>query len=208
MVRLIHLTVLLLSLMLAGCAGTIQRESMHGMKSIEGASYKSVRVVMTDQAKALLADNPQFSADELAASMERALKAAKLLRADGKNQVEVTVEAFYVRNMVTALVLSFVAGPDSIDGYVRVFDDRGAQLHAYKVNASYSFGGVAGSLDSMRMAWMYDKFSELTVAELTGTTPASDVTPGNATAAQPAAAQPAAAQSSSAAATPPPATRP
>ena len=181
MIRVIRLLLLSLCVSMAGCAGTIQRESMHGMKRIEGVTYKSVDVVMTDKAKSLQADNPQFSAKELGENVQRRLEAANLMRADSRHRVEVTVESFNVRSMVAAVVFGFLAGTDSIDGYVRVFDDRGMQLHAYKVNASYSLGGLAGSLDSMRMGWMYDKFGELTIAELTGKTEASSVTPGDAT---------------------------
>ena len=188
MIRAIRLLLLALCVSMAGCAGTIQRESTHGVKTIEGATYKSVDVVMSESAKSLLNDNPQFSSQsqfsplELGDNVRRRLDAAKLMNPNSKHRVEVTVESFKVRDTLAAVAFQFLAGTDYIDGYVRVLDESGKQLHAYKVSATYSMGGVAGSMDSMRMNWMYDKFGELTAAELAGTTEAGSVTPGAATA--------------------------
>jgi hypothetical protein len=92
----------------------------------------------------------------------------------------VTIEHVRVRSIAAAVILGFMAGADSIDGYVRVYDARGRQVHGYKVNASYALGGYAGGQDSMRMNWLYDKFSELAVAELAGATPQGAVAKGRA----------------------------
>ena len=151
---------------LAGCAGTVQRDSQSGAKRLEGATYKSVDVVMTDAAKRLQADNPQFSARELGNYVQRRLDAASLVKPDGQHRVEVTVENFRVRNAFAAVMFGFMAGSDSIDGYVKVFDERNRQVHGYKVNASYALGGFAGGQDGMRMNWMYDKFADMAMAEL------------------------------------------
>ena len=175
--RAIHFLVLTLCVFLAGCAGTIQRDAGGGAQRIEGLTYKSVDIVMSDKAKGQLAESPQFSSKELGESVQRSLESAKLMRADGTHRVEVTVEGFNIRHLLAALVLSFLAGDDWIDAYVRVYDAQGKQLHAYKVNATYSFGGVTGSLDAIRMSLLYDKFSELTVGELTGKTEAGNVKP-------------------------------
>jgi hypothetical protein len=79
-----------------------------------------------------------------------------------------------------AVIVGTFAGADSIEGFVRVYDQAGRQVHAYKVNASYALGGYAGGQDSMRMNWLYGKFSELAVAELEGGTPREVVARGKA----------------------------
>ncbi|MES2632143.1 MAG: hypothetical protein V4669_04180 [Pseudomonadota bacterium] len=164
-------------LFMVGCAGTIQRDAGAKADPLKGATYKSVQVVMTDAAHGLKADNPQFNPDDLGESVRKRMSDARMVRADGPYSVEVRVENFRVRHFVTAVVLSALAGSDSIDAYVRVLDDGGRQVHGYKVNASYSLGGMAGSIDSMRMGWLYDKFSELAVAELQGATSDTNVAP-------------------------------
>ncbi|WP_395687821.1 hypothetical protein [Caenimonas koreensis] len=193
MTRVISMVALMLSLLLAGCSGTIQRESAGGTQRLQGMTYRSVDVVMSENAKSLLNDNPQYSSQfsfsplELGDNVRRRLQTAKLMNTDAKNRVVVTVEAFKVRDTLAAAAFQFLAGTDFIDGYVRVFDERGSQLHAYKVSATYSGGGMAGSLEAIRMSIMYDKFGELAAAELAGTTEAGNVTPGDATSASPAA---------------------
>ncbi|MBC7601825.1 MAG: hypothetical protein H7255_04080 [Ramlibacter sp.] len=194
MTRVISMVVLLLCTLLAACSGTIQRESAGGHQRLQGLTYRSVDVVMTDNAKTLLNDNPQFSSQsgfsplELEDNLRQRVKAANLLKSNSQYRVEVTVESFKVRDTLAAAAFQFLAGTDFIDGYVRVYDDRGMQLHAYKVSATYSGGGVTGSLDAMRLSILYDKFGELAAAELAGKTEAGSVMPGDSISASPPAA--------------------
>lgn len=158
------------ALLLAACSGTIQRDTNGGSRRIAGSRYTAVDVVLTDAARQLQADNPQFNARELGEFVRRRLEANNLLDAQGTHRVEITIDSFRVRSAAAAVLLGIMAGTDQIDGYVRVFDARGRQVHGYKVAASYGLGGFGGGQDSMRMNWLYDRFSELTVAELAGTT--------------------------------------
>ncbi|WP_427914623.1 DUF4410 domain-containing protein [Ramlibacter sp. MMS24-I3-19] len=158
------------ALLLAACSGTIQRDTNGGSRRIAGSRYTAVDVVLTDAARQLQADNPQFNARELGEFVRRRLEANNLLDAQGTHRVEITIDSFRVRSAAAAVLLGIMAGTDQIDGYVRVFDARGRQVHGYKVAASYGLGGWGGGQDGMRMNWLYDRFSELTVAELAGTT--------------------------------------
>jgi hypothetical protein len=40
-------------------------------------------------------------------------------------------------------------------------------MHRFTVSASYALGGFAG-MNETRMSWLFEKFSELTVAEIKG----------------------------------------
>jgi hypothetical protein len=164
---------------LVGCAGTIERESKVGSQRIQGATYRSVEVVLADSARKLQADNMQFSVRELSEYVRRRLESTDLLDEQGALRVEVTIESFRVRSAAAAVLLGIMAGTDSIEGYVRVFDANNKQVHGFKVNASYGLGGWGGGQDSMRMNWLYDKFSELAVAELSGSTQAVNVKKGS-----------------------------
>ena len=172
-------------LLLTGCAATIQRETNAGARKIESATYTGVDIVLTDAARRLQADNPQFSVRELGDYVRRRLEATELLNPQGTHRVEVTIESFRVRSAAAAVMLGIMAGTDQIDGYVRVYDARGRQVHGYKVNAHYGLGGWGGDQDGMRMNWLYDKFSELTIAELSGSTPQNAVAKGRAVPAAP-----------------------
>jgi hypothetical protein len=59
-----------------------------------------------------------------------------------------------------------MAGDDHVNGRVRILDQANVPIRSFDVQASYALGGWAGGQDSMRMNWLYDKFSELAVAEL------------------------------------------
>ena len=190
---LFRLIAALLAFALAGCAGTIQRESNAGAMRIGGATYANVNVVLTDDARRMQADNPQFNVRELSDYIRRRLESGELLRTDGTHTVEVTIDSFRVRSAVAAVLLGIMAGTDNIQGHVRVLDRNGRAVHSFKIDASYGLGGWGGGQDGMRMNWLYDKFSELTVAELAGKTEVTSLAKGPASASAPAPARPASA---------------
>ena len=167
-------------LWLAGCAGTIQRESQSGAHRIENARYSAVDVVLTDDGRREAADNPLFNVRELGDYVRRRLEGRNLLDLQGTHSLEVSIQHVRVRSALSAVMLGVMAGADLIEGYVRVYDQRGRQVHGYKVNASYALGGLAGGQDSTRLGWLYDKFSELAVAELAGATDQATVAKGRA----------------------------
>lgn len=176
--RVVLMTLVAVVVALSGCAGTLQREagSANGQAKLVGASYSKMEIVLTDQARKLQADNPQFNAQELAGYLQRRLDGNGLLRPDAAYRVNVTIDEFRVRSAVSAVLFGLMAGTDSIDGHVQVVDGQGRHLHSFKISASYGLGGWGGGQDGTRMNWLYDKFAELTVGELMGTTNASSVT--------------------------------
>jgi hypothetical protein len=166
-----------LLVLLVGCAGTVQREG--GKAATPGSvlrlGYNRVDLQLTDDARKLQADNPQFSPKELARFMELRLDANNLLQVDAPYQIRITIDDFRVRSAASAVLLGILAGTDSLSGRVQIVDAAGQQLQAFKVNASYGLGGWGGGQDSMRMNWLYEKFAELTLNELTGNTKAVDL---------------------------------
>lgn len=91
-----------------------------------------------------------------------------------KLQEDNSQSQFRVRSSFSAVMFGFMADSDSIDGKVREFNQEGRQVHSFDVSASYALGGIAGG-DGTRMNWLYDKFTELTIAELTGNTDGAPV---------------------------------
>ena len=166
-------SLVLVSVLIAGCAGTVQRDSNSGAKRITDATYSDVKVSLSDSARALQTNNIQFNIRELSDYIRRRLDASSVLRQDGTHRVEVLIENFRVRSTAAAVLFGVMAGTDNIEGQVRIFNAAGRQVHGYTINTSYGLGGWAGGADGTRMSWLYDKFSELTVAELIGTTPAN-----------------------------------
>ncbi len=166
-----------LVVLLTGCAGTVQREagSNHRPTALATATYRQVALNLTDAARKLQPDNPQFNPKDLSGFIERRLDGSGLLAVTGQYQVNVTIEEFRVRSAVAAVMLGIMAGTDSINGRVQVVDATGHQIHAFKVNASYGLGGFAGGQDGMRMNWLYDKFAELTLNELSAATKKTDL---------------------------------
>lgn len=166
------LAVFMALVLLGGCAGTVQREtgSLNGSAQLVGVSYRKVEISLTDSARKLQADNPQFNTQELAGYVQRHMDSYGLLQSNAAYTVNVTIEEFRVRSALSAVMLGVLAGTDSINGRVQVLDGQGRQLHTFRVNATYGLGGWAGGQDGMRMNWMYDKFAELTLNELMGTT--------------------------------------
>jgi hypothetical protein len=60
-----------------------------------------------------------------------------------------------------------MAGDDHIIGKVSLIGENGNPVHTFDVPASYALGGLAGMNETL-MSWLFEKFSELTVAAIRG----------------------------------------
>jgi hypothetical protein len=109
-----RLVALLGTLLLAACAGTIQRESGAGARRVEGATYTGVEIVLSEDARRAQKDNPLFNARELGEYVRKQIESRDLLNAQGTHRVEVTIEHMRVRSAAAAVLLGVMAGADSI----------------------------------------------------------------------------------------------
>jgi hypothetical protein len=158
--------VLGVSILLAGCAGTIKQDHRFqgDVSRLEGVSQ--VVALMSPDAAKLQADNPQFNREELAARLRTRLESRNLTAPAATHRVEIVVTDIRVRGAFAAIMFGFMAGNDHVTGHVRVQDPTGRTLRSFEINANYAFGGVAGGQDSVRMSWLYDKFADLAAEEL------------------------------------------
>lgn len=168
-------SILLAVFILSGCAGTVHRENNALKSNFAADSVSEVEVGLTDEAQKLQVDNTQFSTKDLLGYIERKLDGQNLLKSNSSYRLQVTITRFRIRSAFSAVMWGFMAGVDSVDGKVRVLDRDGKQIHSFDVSASYGLGGLAGGQDGMRMNWLYGKFAELTIAELTGKTEIANV---------------------------------
>ncbi|WP_280152904.1 DUF4410 domain-containing protein [Piscinibacter sp. XHJ-5] len=152
--------------LLSACAGTVKQHTrINGdVSGVEGVGKVVAR--MSPAAVAQQADNPQFSRDELATYLYRKLESKGMVAAGAPNHVDILVTDIRVRSAAAAVLLGVLAGEDRIVGTVRVLDSANKPLRSFEIKASYALGGWGGGQDSMRMNWMYDKFSELAMQEL------------------------------------------
>jgi hypothetical protein len=157
---------------LAGCAAGVKQSSLENKQYLTSQPARKISVNLNDEAKSKLADNLKFNQVALLDHVKRALTAQNLLdeaRADAKNTVEIVIKDLRVRSNFSAVMFGFMAGNDSIVGDVVLKDGNGKELNKFEVSASYALGGLAGGQDEARMGWLYEKFAELTVENLRGT---------------------------------------
>lgn len=124
---------------------------------------------LTDEAKKKVSENLKFNPDELLNHVKRGLDANSLLGAADKPlpNLEIQVKDMRVRSNFSAVMWGFMAGADSITADIVLKDVAGKELDRYEVSVSYALGGLAGGQDDARMGWLYEKFTEETVKELT-----------------------------------------
>ncbi len=101
-----------------------------------------------------------------------------MAKADATDATHLNVEVtgIRVRSSFSAVMFGFMAGSDYVDSTVTFADADNHPVDHFKVSASYALGGIAG-IDSMRMDWLYEKFTEKTLATLA---PATAATQGDA----------------------------
>jgi hypothetical protein len=158
-------------LFLAGCAAGVKQGSVENKQYLTSKPAKLVSISLNDDAKKKLPDNLKFNQNSLLDHVKRALSAQNLLdeaKADNGNTIEIVVKDFRVRSNFSAVMFGFMAGSDNITGDVIMKDAAGKELNKFEVNASYALGGLGGGQDDARMGWLYEKFAELTVENLTG----------------------------------------
>jgi Domain of unknown function (DUF4410) len=167
-VRFVLATLMTFSaILLSGCAGTVKSDMKEGATSATKLlGVFEITTQVAPSASQKIVDNPQFNRNELADWVKRRLDAKGLMAPGAKNKVEITVTDVRIRSAVTAILLGVLAGGDVITAQVRLIDENQRQVRSFEVSASYAFGGYAGGQDSLRMNWLYEKFSDLTLAEL------------------------------------------
>ena len=166
------LSVVVAAFILAGCASGVTRAPSASAERVSAPAYSqfaSVSLSMSAEAKEKALENLKFNQDELLSHIKRALDSRSLINASGNNQLpklEVVVKDMRVRSNFSAIMWGFMAGSDLIEGEIVLTDALGKELDRFVVSTSYALGGLAGGQDSARMAWLYEKFAEETVKEL------------------------------------------
>lgn len=166
---------LLASLMVAvlgACAGTVKRAENDPSPTAAQAhatlKFSSVMLDLTPEVKGKLEENIKFSPDALSALVKRRLENKGLMSNSAQSNLKVTITDVRVRSTFNAIMWGFMAGDDRIVGNVEVQGPGNKPVNHFEVSASYALGGFGGGQDDTRMNWLYEKFSELLVAELTG----------------------------------------
>lgn len=156
-----------------GCSSGVKRElpvdgGVSNATAVERVS--KVSVSLTDEAKVKIADNLKFDKEQLLSHVKRALDANSILLPepnDSAPEMEIQVKDVRVRSNFSAVMWGFMAGSDFITGDVVLKDSMGTELDRFEVSVSYALGGLAGGQDETRMSWLYEKFAEETLKELT-----------------------------------------
>ena len=153
---------------MAGCASGVKQTAGSEKSELRSAKVTQVQIVLTDEAKKLVADNASFSVTSLKSAIEDQLKALDLLKPDAGQQMEVTLKSFRARSAFSAIAFGFMAGNDNVVGVMSIKDASGKVLKSAEINASYALGGLAGGMTETRMGWLYGEFAKLAIQELTG----------------------------------------
>lgn len=162
---------------LIGCASTVNRNTANikessvvkeeMVKVLKFSPLKSLTVTLDANAQKKLTDNTNFSRDNLYNKINSTLTASQYLQTQAINsnlKIEVVVTNLRVRSGVSAIMLGFLAGADSITGQVYVKDGEKV-IDNFEVDITYAFGGAMGDTDT-RMNWMYESFSNKILEEL------------------------------------------
>ncbi len=167
---------------LAGCATQVTLSSdpqtakpyfAPSQTTEQGTARKAgkLNLVLSEAARAKLADNLKFNQGTLHETVRRALAANNLL-ADNPDSslpnINITVTDVRVRSSFSAVMFGFMAGSDRIVGDVVVSEPTGKELQRFNVSVSYALGGLAGGQNSTRMEWLYENFAKETANTLLG----------------------------------------
>jgi hypothetical protein len=153
------------SLLFTGCASSVKLDSnvVHAPLQVEGVSR--VELSLSPEASKQLGDNKKFDPEQFSGYLSRKFDSKGLLNEASLYQTEVIITDLRLRSSFSAVVFGILAGSDYITGNVRLIDPKGRVVRTFEVSASYLLGGVAG-FDGIRIDWLYDRFAELALVEI------------------------------------------
>jgi Domain of unknown function (DUF4410) len=159
--------------LLSGCSSGVVRPTTAGRGHLVSSDVVASKVTLsfTPEAQKELSDNLKFNQNTLLDTIKRALQARKLLdesNPKATQSIEILLTDIRVRSSFNAFMFGFMAGADRVKGDVTLRDVSGTELDHFSVYADYALGGLAGAQDEARMGWLYEKFAQLTVQNLTG----------------------------------------
>ena len=159
--------VAIIALFLSACGGNVKLEG--DAKEIASKNYKfsEVEIQLSEHAKSQIAKSNAFDKDKMHTSVMTLFKKHGLYSKSSPTKAVFKLTDIRVRHALGAMVFGFLVGDDHIHGTVTVIDN-GQTKESFNVKASYALGGVAGAVTSIRMAWLYRKFTELSIQTFTG----------------------------------------
>lgn len=162
------MTIVGLAAVIVGCASGVNLKSGEASVTLTNKTVKSVQIILTDDAKKLVADNSTFSVTALKNTIEDQLKALDLLKPNAGQTMDISIKSFRARSAFSAIAFGIMAGNDNIVGEMIIKDATGKVLKSVEINASYALGGIAGGMTDTRMGWLYGEFAKLATQELNG----------------------------------------
>jgi hypothetical protein len=155
---------------LAGCASTVTHSPEPAGGAAASASVEPragrLELRLSGEAQKMAADNPVFSVDQLRQTLERTLRERGVLVAGHPQVLEIELLRLRARSTGAAVWAGAFAGSDQVAGNIVLRAADGRALRSFNVDASYGFGGLAGGAESVRMNWLYDRFSTDTAGGL------------------------------------------
>ena len=162
---------LVLCAFLAGCTSGVTRPDHQARAANTLTEPATLAVTLSDNARKAIGENLKFDQNKLQEVLNRAFDAKGLLAKDNASaakHVEVQVNDVRVRGTFSAIMFGFMAGNDHLNGTITVSDSNNRPVRHFDVSAAYALGGLAGGQDDARLGWLYEKFAEETVNELSG----------------------------------------
>lgn len=153
---------------LFACASSVERPQGPSTYTYDGSKFGKVEMTVREDATEDPNDRVRFEQDKLQEMIQRKLEVSGLLDDGSLKKVSVEITDIRIRSSFNAFMWGFMAGDDHIDGQISLIGEDGKPVHHFNVSASYALGGFAG-MNETRMSWLFEKFSELAVAEIKGT---------------------------------------
>jgi Domain of unknown function (DUF4410) len=166
------------ALLCSACASGVRRADVTPAEHFSASSgpvAKSVTISLSDDAQKKVAENVKFNPQTLLDTVKRAMQTSKVLDENSEfatRSVDIVITDMRARSNFTAIAFGFMAGADMVKGDVVTHDLQGKEIGRFEVHADYALGGIAGGMDSTRMDWLYEKFAQLTLESLQGTSDA------------------------------------
>lgn len=149
-------------ILISACSSNVRVADLPNQPAGSDQQYGVIEIRLADKVSEDEAKTIRVGQLELKENLVHFLKKRKLFDESSKNRIDVEITHIRIRHAANAIFFGAMAGADTLDGTVRLYDPNGASLGEFDINASYALGGWGGGRNGKRFAWLSREFAELT----------------------------------------------
>ena len=151
----------LCTLLLSACAGKVNlKESDQKVIADKNYRFAKIEVVVADKAISKKTKPGYFKKDDFVKIFTKQFYKAGLIDSDSPYTLKIQITKLHIRSNLIAFLS--IPESDKLFATVSVYDGSNQVVDRFEVKSTYSLGGTASGLSTIRTGFLYRNFGKMT----------------------------------------------